>query len=50
VVLLVWVHYCSMIFFLGAEATQAHARLAGIEIRPRGHATRLRPERPRDAS
>jgi membrane protein len=38
VVMLVWVYYSSLVLFLGAEATQAWARLAGVRIEPSDHA------------
>jgi membrane protein len=41
VVLLVWVYYCSIVLFLGAEATQTQARLRGLRIEPNRFAVPL---------
>jgi membrane protein len=41
VVLLVWVYYCSIVVFLGAEATQTQARLRGLRIEPNRFAVPL---------
>ena len=41
VVLLVWVYYCSIVVFLGAEATQTQARLQGLRIEPNRFAVPL---------
>jgi membrane protein len=41
VVLLVWVYYCSIVVFLGAEATQTQARLQGLRIEPNRFAVRF---------
>ncbi|QDV57138.1 hypothetical protein Mal33_31390 [Rosistilla oblonga] len=41
VVILVWVYYSSMIFLLGAEATQAFASVYGGGIQPDRHAVRV---------
>ncbi len=38
VVLLLWIYYSSIIFFLGAEVTQAYAKCCGHEIVPDEHA------------
>mgnify|MGYP000678171663 CR=1 FL=1 len=38
VVLLLWLYYTALIFFFGAELTQALARRRGERIRPSGHA------------
>ncbi|KAA5542600.1 YihY/virulence factor BrkB family protein [Roseiconus nitratireducens] len=40
-VILIWVYYSSMIFFLGAEATQAYAAEYGGGIRPEKNAVRV---------
>jgi membrane protein len=34
IVLLLWIYYSALIFFLGAEMTQAYARLSGRELVP----------------
>jgi membrane protein len=34
VLLLVWVYYSSLILFVGAEVTQAYARVKGQQIEP----------------
>ena len=44
VVLLVWVYYSSLILFMGAEITQAHANAQGREIRPDQYAVKVRRE------
>jgi membrane protein len=44
VVLLVWVYYCSIVLFLGAEATQTQARLTGLRIVPNRYAVPLAEE------
>jgi membrane protein len=38
IVLLLWAYYSAIIFFFGAELTQAWARAAGREIVPDEHA------------
>ena len=40
IALLVWVYYSSVIFFIGAEATQVYARRHGSGITPNKHAVR----------
>lgn len=40
-VILVWVYYSSMIFLLGAEATQTYASLYGGGIKPQADAVRV---------
>ncbi len=39
--ILLWVYYSGLIFFLGAEITQAYARAQGRRIEPEEHAVRL---------
>jgi membrane protein len=34
IVVLLWVYYSSQILFLGAEFTQAYARMYGSHVRP----------------
>ncbi len=43
-IILVWVYYSSMIFFLGAEFTQAWAERRGAGIRPDDRAVRRQPD------
>ena len=38
VVFMVWVYYAGLIFFFGAEVTQAVARHRGERVKPSGHA------------
>jgi membrane protein len=40
IILLVWVYYSALIFFFGAELTQAHSAMLGKEIRPADYARR----------
>ncbi len=44
VVLLTWLYYSAVIFFFGAELTQAYARQRGSRIEPSEHATWTRKE------
>jgi len=41
VVLLLWVYYSAVIFFFGAELTQAYARIFGRQIVPKSYAVRV---------
>src|SRR5690606_20730846 len=41
VVLLLWVYYSSVVFFFGAELTQAYARVFGRQIVPKPYAVRV---------
>lgn len=41
VVLLLWVYYSAVIFFFGAELTQAYARVFGRQIVPKSYAVRV---------
>lgn len=47
VVLLLWVYYSSVIFFFGAELTQAYARVFGRRIMPKSYAVRVESTRGR---
>lgn len=38
VVLLTWLYYSALIFFFGAELTQAYGRARGVRLRPNRHA------------
>jgi membrane protein len=41
VVILLWIYYATLIFFFGAELTQAYARLHGRGLEPEEHAERI---------
>ncbi len=42
VVLLLWVYFSTTMILIGAEVVQVHAEMTGGEIRPQGHAVRIR--------
>jgi membrane protein len=44
IILLLWVYYSAQILFLGAEFTQAYAKMTGKEVRPSKHARKVTDE------